>query len=132
MKKLRIPLLLLLAVILPFKGGMAAAGVFCHAGTQQTAEIAAPSHSASSDAHSAHARHQATGSESSSHDHDEDRVALSTGGCTVCSALCSTPPLATAVNVHISSPAAAERFPALAAPRPSAVTSGLDRPPRTI
>jgi hypothetical protein len=133
MKKLRIPLILLVALILPFKGAMAAAGMFCHLGSAQPMSAIVQPHQHHAEAHQNHAEHHAPDDVSQSDAEDGARLIPASSSCTICSAVCSAPPLpANGIAFHAPPPSGAERFPALSLPRPSAAQSGLERPPRTI
>ena len=133
MSKFRIWLLLLVALILPFKGTMAAAGMFCHLGSDlpMSAIVQPHQHPAAAEHDHAHGHAADSATQSGVH-HDGGPNPLSSS-CTICSAVCSAPPLPPAgLSLQLPVPAGAERFPALAPPRPSAVASGLERPPRTV
>jgi hypothetical protein len=132
MKKSRIWLILLIAVILPFKGAMAAAGMFCHLGTGQIAEAAqaAQHHAVVDQAQTTEPHHDAAHAGGSSTDGSPTQASSS---CAICSAFCSSPPLpAAGIQAVPPGASAAERFPPLAVPRSSTVVSGLERPPRTV
>lgn len=135
MNKFRTWLLLLVAAIVPFKGAMAAAGMFCHEGFLQparTIEAIHPHSLSGSPAVHEHGQHHPMVANSESGEH-EDTAPVSTASCTICSAVCSAPPLpATANALDIPVVAGSERFPALTIPRPNAMIGGLERPPRTI
>jgi hypothetical protein len=132
MKKLRIPLILLVALILPVKGAMAAAGMLCHLGSAQAMTAILQPHQHHAEAHQNHAEHHALDGDSQSDAEDDARL-IPASSCAICSAVCSAPPLpANGIAFHATAPSGAERFPALSPPRPSAVHSGLERPPRTI
>lgn len=134
MSKPRIWLLLLMALILPFKGAMAAAGMFCHLGSDlpMSAIVQPHQHHAGGADHD-HARGNGTYNDAQSGVHDDSGPSPGSSSCTICSAVCSAPPLPPAgVSWQPLAPTGAERFPALAPPRPSAVSSGLERPPRTV
>ena len=132
MKKSRIWLILLLTVILSFKGAMAAAGMFCHLGTGQIVDTpqAAHHHAVVDQAQTTEQHHAAAPTGGSSTD---DAPTQSSSSCTICSSVCSSPPLpAAGVQTVPPGATAAERFPPLAVPRSSTVVSGLERPPRTV
>ena len=133
-KMLRVCFLLLLVVLLPWRGAVAAA-MLCPPATapvQHGAHIVADDaqahehhhhegHDGLSDhqAHASHADHGAT-------DKTQDSA------CNLCAATCSV----TTLPVHAAGvPAPAEvattRFPPLAAPAPDFLSSGQDRPPRS-
>jgi hypothetical protein len=133
MKKLRIPLILLVALILPVKGAMAAAGMFCHLGSAQPMSAIVQPHQHHAGAHQNHAEHHAVDGDSQSDAEDDAPLIPASSSCAICSAVCSAPPLpANGIAFHVPAASGAECFPALSPPRLSAVQSGLERPPRTI
>jgi hypothetical protein len=133
MNKLRVPLMLMVALILPFKGAMAAAGMFCHLGSAQPVSAIVQPHKHHGEAHQDHAEHRTVDGESQSHTEDDAPLIPASSSCAICSAVCSAPPLpANGIAFHVPPASGAERFPALSPPRLSAVQSGLERPPRTI
>lgn len=134
--KLGVRLLLLVAVLLPFRGAMAVAAGLCHA-DMRTAEISA----------AAQAGHHDQGAQHHAHDDlqpaPEHRAGPEGGGdqghgtsgltCNFCAAVCGAPPLPTgSVTVHALLPTGAERFAAGVPPCPSAAFGAPERPPRTI
>lgn len=132
MKQLRIPLILLVALTLPFKGAMAAAGMLCHLGSAQPVSGIVQPHEHHSDVHQNHAEHHAVDGDSQGGAQGDARLIPASSSCAICSAVCSAPPLP-AASIDFYAPSQdAERFPALSPPHPSAVQSGLERPPRTI
>lgn len=123
-KMLRVCFLLLLVVLLPWRGAVAAA-MLCPPATapvQHSAHIVADdaqAHEHHLHAHASHADHGTA-----------DKTQDST--CNLCAATCSV----TTLPVHtagVPAPAeiAATRFPPLAAPVPDFLSSGQDRPPRS-
>lgn len=127
-------LLLLVALILPFKGALAAAGMFCHASSPvPVSSIAATDHDHAGMSGHDHGPRAAADGEHGGGAHEHGGGPLPVSSCTICSAVCSAPPLPSAglALAPLSAPGA-ERFPALAPPRPSAVAGGLERPPRTV
>lgn len=114
MKALRICLLLLLALLLPMRGAMAAA-MLCPA--------AGPAHHGMG-MQAAHA-HDGAGHHGE-HDHG------SSSKCTMCAAFCALTPLMSDVP-RLREPAAlpAIGFPDESPPAPSFVSGGQDRPPRS-
>lgn len=116
MKLARIWLLLLLAVLLPLRGAVAAA-MPCAAG--------------SSGMHGAQAGHHGMAShvagQGQAHDHGAADM------CNMCSAFCSLTPLpshAPALPEPEALPAV--KFPDLSTPAPSFLSDGQERPPRTL
>jgi hypothetical protein len=137
-------LLLLVALLLPFRGAMAVAGVLCHGGGTLPATAATAhhhegghEHAGTSGAHGHDAPAPTDGQAASGHGHAHGSASIAdapSGGdasCPFCSAVCGAPPLpATGSIVPAPLPAGAERFPALASPRPTGAFPALDRPPR--
>jgi len=141
-------LLLIVALTLPFRGAMAAVGVYCHLGSsnafasavqphhhgderegQPSGAPAKEGHSHSGDSHS-HA--------GESH-HADAQVDVKTEGsapladtCTYCSASCGAAPLVPTTVPFAAPPPGAERFPALPVPHVRSVADGLERPPKAI
>jgi hypothetical protein len=135
----RIWLLLLLAVLLPIRGALAA-GMLCPVGefgVQAEAQLVKHTH-AHEEAASGH-EHQ--GADGSAHDHaaahgHSDGAAHDHGSaadkCNLCSAFCSVTGLvSTNVTVAVSKPGSAV-FSHLYVPPMSFVSDGQERPPRTI
>lgn len=116
MKILRLCFLLLLAVLLPIKGAMAAA-LLCPAGGAGM-QVEMQMH--------AHAGHHDMGDHPASH-HDHGAV----DKCNTCSAFCSATPLVSDMP-RLPEPSAlpAVRFPAISTPAPTFLSGGQDRPPR--
>ncbi len=124
--KIGIRLLLLVALLLPFRGAMAVAGVLCHAdlGTGAVLTTLGPH-----DVHEAggHAHDDNAGGHS---EHDQGSAPTSPP-CDFCSAICAAPPLpVSTVGVPALLPSGAERFPALSPPRSTATFGAPERPPR--
>jgi len=132
MKNSRILLILLMALILPVKGAMAAAGMFCHSGSTSSHDARTSQYHAVDHGQSHH-HHHGDGNEPSEPRTGDGMPSPALASCTVCSAVCSSPPLPAAPIVLLSPPSTAgESFPPVAVPRTSAVIGGLERPPRTI
>lgn len=130
MKVLRLWLLVLLAVLLPLRGAMAAAMLCPPAGAPMPVEWRAGSH----EAHHAHDRAEARAA-MHHHEgaaHDEGSPAPDHGQCNLCSAFCSLTPLPSAMpGVPPPLEASTASFPAWSAPAPSFVSDGQERPPRS-
>lgn len=111
MKILRLCFLLLLAVLLPLKGAMAAS-MLCPAGVQVEMQMHAGHHGMDDPA-------------ASPHDHG------TVDKCNTCSAFCSLTPLVSDMP-RLPEPSApvAVRFPAISTPAPTFLSGGQDRPPR--
>jgi hypothetical protein len=115
-KTLRLCILLLLAVLLPVRGAVAAA-MMC-------APIASGSHHAThgSGEHAGHPHGPASGAV---HDH------AAGDKCGLCAACCTAAPLVSnAPDVSIPSDLRTAGFPALRAQAPSFLSDGQERPPR--
>jgi hypothetical protein len=131
-KQLRAWLLLLLILLLPIRGAMAAA-MLCL--PQDGPQNVMPQH---------------LGGEQSGHDHthhgpvaqvhadavetgqDGGQVALDSENCNLCASFCSLTPLASTVPDLRHPCARAALNPAPSVPAPSFVSDGEERPPRTI
>lgn len=126
-------LLLLVALLLPFRGALAVAGGWCHAVGEEAASAATVSHDHNAHAHHDHARGHGNAHERHAGDGQPlEANDLTTASCTFCTAVCAAPPLpAGGVLVHALLPIGAERFPALAPPCSTATFGALDRPPRS-
>lgn len=127
MNLLRLWLLVLLAVLLPVRGAMAAA-MACPPGgmpaPQASAQAADHGHGAHAHDEAAHAPHDGAPA-----DH---AAAPGPDLCSMCSASCSTPPVPSAaagLGAPVECRAAA--FPDLLVPAPTFESGGQDRPPRT-
>jgi hypothetical protein len=129
-KLLRLCLLVVLAALLPIRGAMAAAMLCPPAGTSLPAELRASGHEAhhgqaQPDEHSMH-HHEGTARHDASPAPDHDQ-------CNLCSAFCSLTPLPSAMpGVPPPLEVSAASFPDVAAPAPSFVCGGQERPPRSI
>lgn len=135
MKHFRLWLLLLLAVLLPVRGAVAAA-MFCPpaaAGTHSEFLVA-------DEAMGQHTMASAT-AESAAHEHAvrdhgsaADDESLGThDNCNLCSAFCSaTPFVGSLPTMPTLQDVAATAFPDLLAPPPSFLSDGQERPPRSI
>ncbi|HEX6703782.1 MAG TPA: DUF2946 family protein [Albitalea sp.] len=135
MKSLRIWFLLLLAVLLPVRGAMAAAMLCPPAGVGMQGEMRLMDH------HAAGHHHQAA--DGLQHEHDHATHDHSSGGhddgkssqdsCNLCTAFCSvTPMVSNPPTVAAPQELSATTFPDLSAPAPSFLSDGQERPPRSI
>ncbi|NUZ08495.1 DUF2946 family protein [Piscinibacter koreensis] len=137
MKTLRIWLLVLLAVLLPVRGAMAAAMLCPPSGVGSQSELrmidgsVAAHHGIDTQAQPAHDHAQ--------HGHDSSSDAggeLSSGGedkCNLCSAFCSVTSLVSSPPVALTpGDLATVAFADLFAPAPSFLSDGQERPPRSI
>lgn len=128
MKLARIWLLLLLAVLLPIRGAVAAA-MLCPVGSSgMQSELR----------HGEHAGHHGMDHHEAGHDHNgaahhDGHDHEATDKCNMCSAFCSLTPLLSDVPA-LPEPEAlpAIKFPDLSTPAPSFLSDGQERPPRTI
>jgi hypothetical protein len=142
-KSWRIWLVLLLAVLLPVRGAVAAAMLCPVAGFGAQMELAMVGHSAGHAAMDDAMSHHHSGG----HDHasGHDRAPEASGdsppghdhaaseGCNACSAYCSlTPLLSNLPTLAEPLDPTAVKFSDLSAPPPSFVSDGQERPPRTI
>lgn len=135
MKAFRICLLLLLAVLLPVRGAVAAAMLCSVAGSGMQTEsiVHPPAHDAMDQAmaEAAHAHHGHDASASQGHDHGKGHA--SSEECNMCSAYCSITPLVSEVPrlpVPLDPPSI--KFPGLSSPAPTFLSDGQERPPRSI
>ena len=134
MKALRIWLLVLMAVLLPVRGAVAAA-MLCAVGTtgmQSELRLLPAGHEAldhtMAHAHGEHQHDHASGA----HDHAGEGHAAS-DHCNMCSAYCSVTPLASAIPTlprPLDPPSV--RFPDIDSPAPTFLSDGQERPPRSI
>jgi hypothetical protein len=142
-KSWRICLLLLLAVLLPVRGAVAAAMLCPVAGSGAQLELAMVGQSAGHAAMDAAMSHDHTGGHdhASGHGHAADTSADGQAGhdraaseaCNACSAYCSLTPLVSSLPT-LAEPLdpTAVKFSDFSAPPPSFVSGGQERPPRTI
>lgn len=126
LKLLRIALLLVLALLLPIRGAVAAAMLCPAAGADVSMEVAGPHHHAGADdaADGAHA-------DAGPHHHHAAQDGAP-DKCNLCSACCPLSPLAGgAPGVPPPLEVGGVGFPTLSAPAPVFLSGGLERPPRT-
>ena len=130
MKVLRLWLLVVLAVLLPIRGAMAAAMLCPPVGAAMPAELRASGH----EAH--HGHEQAGGQAMHHHEaaaHHDESPAPDHDQCNLCSAFCSLTPLPSAMpGVPPPLEVSAASVPDFAAPAPSFVCGGQERPPLSI
>lgn len=138
MKPLRLCLLLLLALLLPLRGTLAAAMLCPSAGAGTQHEMHGMDHSdldamaaaapTDSEMHD-HAHHE----HGSSGTHDDGPSHNTPDKCNLCSACCSaTPLISSAPALAMPQNLAFATFAAIAAPAPSFLSDGQERPPRSI
>ena len=133
-KLLRIWLLVLLSVLLPVRGAMAAtmlctpAGGAAHSQVSITGHGAVHGHDGQSLADAARGHDHAEGDRG-----DAARDPANPDKCNVCSSSCSSPPLPSATTGIVEPEnLTSVSFPDLCAPAPSFQSDGQERPPRTI
>jgi len=142
-KSWRTWLLLLLVVLLPIRGAVAAAMLCPVAGSGAQMEMAMVDHSAGHAAmdHAMSHDHSGGHDHTSAHDHAPDASGDSlpghdhaeSEGCSACSAYCSlTPLLSNLPTLAEPIDPTAVKFSDLYVPPPSFVSDGQERPPRTI
>jgi hypothetical protein len=142
-KTWRIWLLLLLAVLLPVRGAVAAAMLCPVSGSGVQTELVAGIHPAGHDAmdqvlsHDHGAGHDRAGGHGhgpgASDDGHPGHDHAAFEGCNTCSAYCSLTPLVSNVPTRVEPlDASAVKFFDLSAPPPSFVSDGQERPPRAI
>ncbi|HKX43223.1 MAG TPA: hypothetical protein VJO99_18845 [Burkholderiaceae bacterium] len=120
---LRIGLLVLLAVLLPIRGAMAAA-MLC---PPALGAAQAQAHAAHEPAAHDHAQHHHVPSDATAHATSDDNT------CNLCAAFCSATPLpSSAPTLPSPSDYTSTSFPELRAAAPSFVSGGPERPPRSI
>lgn len=111
MKALRLLVLLLMAMLLPLRGAMAA--VVCPMATSPLPVLMAPA-------------------EGDTGCHHEDAAPAPGDGCHLCAALCSATPLPVSLpTLAAPTPVGPTRFAELTVPAPSFLRSGPERPPRS-
>ena len=126
MKLLRICLLVLLAILLPVRGAIAAAVPCAGIGHHAPAEAPAAHHHMHAPGVEAQA---AASTDHGTHHHDH----AGTDKCNLCSSCCSTAPLLLTFSPTVPTldgPRA--DFPLVQAPAPSFLSDGQERPPRSI
>lgn len=137
MKAFRFWLLLLLAVLLPLRGAVAAAMLCPVAGSGMQSEWRAPSDTHQAMDHvmahdPAHAAHAHEGDAAEGHHHGDGQGQAS-DECNMCSAYCSITPLVQAVpGLPRPLDPPSVKFPGLSPPAPSFLSDGQERPPRSI
>lgn len=137
-------LLLVVALLLPFRGVVAAAGVLCHVGGSSPATVGqAHEPGDRGDAHAATV-HYERGDESGPADENHAHHGVieplplvsgtpgSASMCDLCSSVCAAPALPGHDTQLVAVvPATGERFPSVSPPRAAATFGGLERPPRS-
>ena len=128
MKSVRIWFVLLLVILLPMRGAVAAAMLCPGAGVQAEHRVHDPAVDHAAMDHSmAHDRHAAAEHADGGNDH---AVA---DKCNMCSVYCSLTPLVSSLPaVMMPLGFTAVRFPDLATPPPTFISDAQERPPRSI
>ena len=131
MKLFRTWLLLLLVVLLPVRGAMAAA-MLCLPQSDAKSEMVVVDHHGNGSASNGHdhAHHSHDGS-AAQQKHDGS-AAVDSHDCNLCASFCSLTLLISDLPDWRHLPAQADLNPAPSAPVPSFVSDGEERPPRTI
>lgn len=142
-KMMRICLLVLLAVLLPVRGAVAAA-MLCPIGETGTrtevnldGQAIGHHHHAAAGHHDAGDQHPLADAPSAPHGHDAghhpDATSSGVDKCNLCAAFCSvTSMVSSSPTVLLPRVVSAVRFPALSAPPSTFVSGGQERPPRRI
>ena len=138
-KLLRIWFVVLLAVLLPIRGAMAATMPCAPAGGPSQGELhvlATASNHGHGHVHGGEHAEAAHAAGHAAHDHGGDASAGhgdASPQCNMCPATCSTPPLPSArAGLDEPTAVAAAPFPHLSAPAPTFQSDGQERPPRRI
>jgi hypothetical protein len=137
-KTFRIWLLVLLAVLLPVRGAVAAAMLCPPAGASGQGAVAMAG--SEMDHHAMdvadHAAHEHADHQHAEHDSDAPTTAGhhdGLGKCNLCCDFCSfTPLLSTLPSVPVPLDLSSVSFPDLFAPAPNFLSDGQERPPRSI
>lgn len=138
MKLLRIWIVVLLAVLLPIRGAMAAVMPCAPSSGVSQAEMHVQVDADEADGHRHHAGHgdAVQAGEHAAHDHDDPSSPdhdHASQKCNMCSASCSVPPMPAASAGLIEPTVLTEAsYPELAAPAPTFQSDGQERPPRTL
>lgn len=132
MKTVRILLLVLLAMLLPFRGVVAAAVPVADAADGSRIELRLHQHSHLDSHLDSHAAHCESGHAHGAHGEHEHPFG-GWGECSLCAASCSTSSLMSAVPT-LAPPVSfvALEFPSLHVPAPSFLSDGQERPPRSL
>lgn len=129
-------LVLLLAVILPLKGAMAAAGMLCHVPTAAAALVAPMPHEHGLSSYGeSHSHDAAAGHDVGSHHADagDANGKASDSSCRACAAICGASPLPPAIADRVPTLEPVRDWYVLVVPKPPHLTlAGLERPPRTL
>ena len=136
-KTFRILLIVLLAVLLPSRGALAAAMVCAPVGGEAHAEVSPHEHStrhgATTIENHDHAQHEMHAHASGSEHESLPSASDASGTCNFCCDFCSLTPLVSSFpNLVAPQVLSSVSFPDIPAPFLSFVSEGQERPPRTI
>jgi len=125
-KLLRLWLVVLLAVVLPVRGAMAAA-MLCPPGGAGPAGVSSMAHGAE-DSHGG-MDHADEDHGHAAHDHGK----VANDKCNLCASSCSSPSMpSTSTGLGAPGALTSQSFPELSAPAPTFLSDGQERPPRTL
>lgn len=132
MKSLRTFVLLLLVLLLPLRGAVAATMACGTAGEASHAAVALHDHGAHAD-HGGHDMHADSGEHDQAAGAHHDGKSGHADSCNLCASGCHATPLATAPP-EVLAPRETARlvFPAFSAAAPAFQSDGQERPPRSI
>jgi len=131
-KIVRLWFLLLLAVLLPIRGAVAAAMLCPVGGAGMQVELRAAGPGAHHEMDGSHDHHEAADPAHAGSEHRDGHDPGVADKCNMCSAFCSLTPLLSEPP-RLPEPMAlpSVKFPDLSTPAPSFVSDGQERPPRT-
>ena len=132
MKRLRVWLLLLLMLLLPIRGAMAAAMLCLPQNGAGISMAHALEAEPSGHDHAAHGHGQHAAVDATAPSHDEGPASLAADDCNLCASFCSLTPLAATVPDLRPPAAQAALNPASPVLAPGSVLDREDRPPRSI
>jgi len=125
-------LLLIVALLLPFRGALAVSGWLCQTEMPMTASMAAQSHEpanapmAGTNPDADHGGCHGAGDESGQASTDKP-------ACNLCSSICGAPAFPSGdAQLRALPPQGAERFASIAPPHAEFALGGLERPPRSL
>jgi hypothetical protein len=128
-------ILILLLLMLPVQGAMAASRWICFASAQQGAAVASPAdhaHASMGHAHHQHTVHDFGTDFEAAHGSDAPTSHDASGTCHLCAACCLTGAAPPPPFVLSGLSPANAGFPPVSVPVPHNVADGPERPPRTI
>jgi hypothetical protein len=131
-KKLRVWLMVLLMLLLPARGALAAAMLCLPQEGNQNAMVHHAGAESGANDHASHGHGPHAHADDAQSGDDGDLASPGSDDCNLCAGFCSLTPIASAVpDLHHPS-AQAALTPATSAPAPSFVLDGEERPPRTL